>query len=71
MEKINIEVGTAKKTGVYNPLDFVSNSATRNEVSGKCPKCSKQMVTARISDPDDELHYCPTCRVSSPKEDGK
>lgn len=60
---------------VFNPLKemerggaFVAESAVHNTMIGVCPKCSSPMTQAKIANGDD-VFWCTTCCVTSPKPD--
>jgi len=60
-------------TKVFNPLEelaktgaFKSESAVHNAMVGVCPKCSAPMTQAKIANGDD-VFWCATCCVTSPK----
>lgn len=48
--------------------EFKSEASVQNEQEGICPKCEAPMSLATIAN-GDRVHYCNTCRVSTPKSD--
>lgn len=63
------------RSNVFNPLKalsattpFKAEAAVQNMIAGVCPKCGRSMTGARIANGDD-VFWCGTCCVASPRPD--